>query len=462
MFTVTKDTPLSVELIKNAIKYNEEKREDFNQLENYYLGDHNILYRNKPITAKNNRIVVNHAKYITDTNIGYLLGNPVDYDAGDFNIDEVKNQYKQQTIADVDHEIAKDLSIFGKQYELVYNIDNNIRSKDIDVRNCVCVYDDTVNHDKMFGIIYKKSEAFEKYTDVVVYDKNYSYNCTDGNGNITIGLPNTHKFLAVPIIEYRNNSEEQGDFKQVISLIDAYNILQSDRINDKEQLVEAILVGYGVTLEKAQMEELLANRTAFGLPIDSKMEYLIKALDEGQIDILRKTIEADIHKISQVPNMADQEFVGNSSGVAIRYKLLSFEQNTKNKERYFEKGLADRFELYNNYLVSISKMSFVPKYELNITFTRNLPQNDLEIAQTISLLKGTLTEKTLIGLLPFIDDAEQEAKDAKDEQTEKYNSEVGEFGTLNETVDKASNKVGEEVKTKKKSVLEKLSDFIGQ
>lgn len=35
--------------------------------------------------------------------------------------------------------------------------------------------------------------------------------------------------------------EAQGDFEQVVSIIDAYNIVMSDRVNDKEQFVDAIL-----------------------------------------------------------------------------------------------------------------------------------------------------------------------------------------------------------------------------
>ena len=50
-----------------------------------------------------------------------------------------------------------------------------------------------------------------------------------------------HNFGDVPMVEYWNNSEETGDFEQVISLIDAYDTLESDRINDKTQFTDALL-----------------------------------------------------------------------------------------------------------------------------------------------------------------------------------------------------------------------------
>jgi len=459
MFTVPKESELSAGLIESAIEYNEKERSRYDKLEKYYRGKHDILSRRKPPTAKNTRVVINHANYIVDTSTGYLLGNPIEYKSSDdFDITEIDNQYKMQTMSDLDHEIAKDVSIFGKQYELIYTDENNVKSTDIDVRNCVVVYDDTVEHAKLFAVIYRKSDEKDKdYEDIVVYDEEFEYVGVDTEGSIGVGEQKPHKFGAVPVIEYRNNSEEMGDFEQVISLIDAYNLLQSDRINDKEQLVEAILVGYNVNLEKAQMQELLINRTMFGLPEDSKVEYLIKTLDEGQVDILRKTLEDDIHKIAKVPNMADENFAGNSSGVAIRYKLLAFEQNVKNKERYFEAGLMERFEVYNNYLVAINKMSFVPRYEIDAVFKRNLPQNILEISQIVNNLRGVVDDETLIGQIPFVDDVAQSIKKAREESSGRYQLESTGFGTDNSI----SKEVDKEVGASKKTIMEKLSDLIG-
>jgi SPP1 family phage portal protein len=156
-----------------------------------------------------------------------------------------------------------------------------------------------------------------------------------------------------------------------------------------------------------QADQLGANRMLANLPTDGKVEYLTKTLQEGDVDILRKSIEADIHKISMVPNMSDVNFVGNSSGVAIRYKLLAFEQNIKNKERYMEKGLMERFKLYNHFLFTQSKMEEVPVEEVDAVFKRNLPSNDFEISQMINNLADFVDAETLISQLSFIKDASE-------------------------------------------------------
>jgi len=428
MYTLKRGTEITKDVIIDAIGYNEDLKGRFDRLEMYYFGKHDILNRDRGDQLINNRIVVNHAKYITDTNIGYLLGNPVEYQvdssAKDTTIDPVLEAYKKQTISDLDSEIAKDVSIFGMQYEYLYSDeDNNPKSANVDNRRTMVVYDTTLDHKKLFALMYRPIFEGRRITPTyyeVIYadDKEVvEYTCANVRGGaLTETSRKAHGFGEVPMIEYRNNSDYMGDFEQVITLIDAYNLLQSDRVNDKEQLVDAILAFYGAEVKDVDLDQLRDNRVISGIPADAKVEYLTKNLNEADADTLRQTIEADIHKISMTPNMSDAEFVGNSSGVAIRYKLLAFEQNIKTKERFMEKGLKERFQLYWNYLKSISKATG----EFDITtidavFKRNLPSNDLETSQIISNLDGKVSNETLIGQLSFVKDASEEIKAAKAE-----------------------------------------------
>lgn len=433
MFTVKAGTELTPELVEEAIAYNDKDKQRLDNLANYYLGEHIIKYRTKAEAQMNNKVVVNHAKYITDVNVGYLLGNPVTYKTSkEFNIKPLLDEYNKQVIADLDREIAKDVSVFGKQYELVYNVDNSPKSKDIDVRNCVLVYDDTIEHKVVFGIIYKRAEKRGEFEDILVYDDNFVYNYTQ-KGRIALNTIDPHYFGEVPIVKYQNNSDEQGDYEQVISLIDAYNVLQSDRINDKEQLVDALLLIYGMQITPEQKELMKASRMMANLPVDSKVEYLTKQLNELDADTLRRVLEQDIHKISMTPNMSDENFVGNSSGVAIRYKLLAFEQNILGKERSFEAGLKSRFRKYNNYLANLKKMPFIETHEVDVIFKRNLPRNDFETSQMVNNLSGLVSKATLLSELSFIDDVKEEIETAEEEDVETGVKLDRNFGTVNPT-----------------------------
>ena len=424
MYQVNKDTPLDASLIKKAIDYNEKRRTRFNTLDDYYMGEHVITTREKQETLMNNKLVTNHAKYITDMMVGYLLGNPVDYQVNDgVDIQPILDAYKRQTMENTDVEIAKECSIFGIKYEYVYaDEDANPCSVGLDVRNTIIIYDNSLVHNKMYAINYRpifdnSNDTEPAYYDVIALtDKEIIKYELKSKGSIAQEISREpHAFGAVPVIEYKNNKEYLGDFEPVISLIDAYNLIQSDRVNDREQLVDAILCFYGMKFDADQMVELKEKRALSNIPTDGKVEFLTKAINEGDVDVLRKTIEADIHKISMVPNMSDQNFVGNASGVAIRYKLLAFEQAVKNKERFFEKSLMERFKLYNNFLVVKSKMKEVPTSEVDAVFKRNLPSNDFETSQMITNLDGIVDRELLASQLSFVKDASETVKIAEEE-----------------------------------------------
>ena len=238
MYTLPKDTVITHQVLNDVIAYNERFKKRFEMLERYYLGHHDsILERDKNDKLSNNKVVVNHAKYITDTNVGYLLGNPVDYQTSeDYEIQPLLDAYKKQTINDLDSEIAKDVSIFGLQYEYVYANENaEPKSCETDNKNTIIVYDDTVEHNKLFGLIYRpiyKGATF-KYWEIIYVDRKIKRIYKSYSKSLQrVGNDEPHAFGDVPIICYKNNPELLGDYEPVISLIDAYNLLQSDRIND--------------------------------------------------------------------------------------------------------------------------------------------------------------------------------------------------------------------------------------
>lgn len=414
IYTLPKDTEINNQVLNDVIKYAEKRKERFQKLENYYNGVHDIFKRCKVDSISNNKVMINHAKYITDITTGYFMGKPVDYQTtDDYDIEALLDVYKEETINDLDMEIAENVSIYGIQYEYIYSDSNAMPKSCIaDNRNSIIVYDDSVEHNKLFGLMYRPiyvgdSISVDHY-EIVYCDKEKIINFTSNDLTLTkVGEEIPHSFGDVPMIEYRNNPRKQGDFECVISLIDAYNLLQSDRVNDKEQLVDAILCLFGVDFDADQMKQLKTYRCLANIPQDARVEYLTKQLNETQVDVLRENIENDIFKISATPNMTDKEFAQNSSGVAMKYKLLPFEQRIGRKERYFEKGLMERFKLYNNFLATTSKMEIVPVKEVDAVFKRNLPNNDYETSQMIMNLSDLIDNETLVSQLSFVKDASE-------------------------------------------------------
>jgi SPP1 family phage portal protein len=244
-----------------------------------------------------------------------------------------------------------------------------------------------------------------------------------------------HFFGGVPVVEYLNNDEAQGDFEQQVSLIDAYNTLQSDRVNDKEQLIDAILVIINAHLGNDEMK-LLKEQRGIELPEGSDAKYLIKQLVETEVEVLKKAIADDIHKFSMVPNLTDEEFAGNLSGVAIRYKLFGFGQLIKDKEAGFESGLMERFKLYNFYLNVKNHMPIIPTTDVEAVFSRNLPVNENELAQMGATLKDTLSDESIITLLaPLLSslDPKEEIEKLKAQRAEAVKNAQTAFGYMPNT-----------------------------
>ena len=413
MFTISSKTNVTPEIAVKFMAKHCLTTDRLDSLYDYYIGNHRILNRPKDKRAANNRLVCNHAKYITDCTTGYFMGNPVKYlSRQGKDISPIVDALKRADSPTQDVDLSRLGSIFGVSYEMLYISGEDkpeIKLASLDPRNAFVVYDDTVEQKPVFGVYYmplQDGNGFKSGYRCYLCDK---VKTTEFITNIGFAIkrvfePYNHYFGGVPIIEYYNNGDCQGDFEQVTTLIDAYNVLQSDRINDKEQFVDSILLIKGQILGDTTEEETETYKAIkeFGvMTIDDSgdAKWLTRQFDEHSVDILRKSIEDDIHKFSGVPCMNDESFSGNTSGVAMKYKLLAFQQMTKIKERYFTEGLRIRLSLMANALAVLNAVK-IDVGDIDIVFTRSLPENESEIAETINLLKDIVPEEQLIKLLP--------------------------------------------------------------
>ena len=410
----------------------------------YYDGNHKICSRERTSGAPNAKTVCNHAKDISDTATGYFMGNPITYsNTGDADIEPLLLAFDKANTDDTDSDIALNMSVYGVAYEYVYAKENDttLMSKVLEPERTFIVYDDTIEENELFGVyyFYKKDDVNNtgiwvatictEHLQYVINIQGSDMTAVTNEFKLVNEVPTQHFMGMMPIIEYQNNKDNIGDFEQQIGLIDAYDVLMADGVNDKEQFIDAILVLYGsylsdeVSENETEDEEQSPNAVKrlrdlklLELPEGAKAEYLSRTLDESGVEILRKAIKEDIYTFSHVPNLTDENFVGNSSGVAMEYKLLGLEMITKVKQRYYKKGLRKRYKLFCNYL-SLSQI-LVDSDSIVANFTRGLPKNLLELAQTISSLKGTVSQKTLLSLLPFVEDPDEELEQVREDNAE--------------------------------------------
>ena len=427
---------LDKKAILTLIRTHESMVERLKKNKAYYEGHHAVESKERNVTAgestsaPNTKVVCNHAKDISDTATGYFMGNPITYsNTESADIDPLLLAFDAAALDDVDADNALDMSIYGSAYEYVYAKDGEAQplSKTISPESTFIVVDDTIEENELCGVYYYRKEdtaagTFKYVATVSTASYNYVLNILNNDApQLVTEEPEQHHFGEPQIIEYLNNKEGIGDFEQQIPLIDAYNTLMSDRITDKEQFIDAVLVLYGALMgdddeEVSDAQKRLRKEKLLELPADAKAEYLVRQMDENGAEVLRKALKEDIYNFSHVPNFMDENFAGNVSGVAMEYKLLGLEMITKVKERQYRKGLRKRIRLYCNFLNM--KAIAIQSGSIIATFSRALPKNLQELASIVQTLSGSVSAKTLLKLLPFVEDPDYEIEEVQKQKEE--------------------------------------------
>ena len=337
------------------------------------------------------------ARYIALTASGYLTGRPITYEAPgqEAALDALRASFERNAMDSIDAELAVQAAVYGKGVERVYaDRDGRPRSVTLSPEDALVVYDDTVAHAPLFGLCLSRrtrpdgtpdGTMVEALTDTerIVWRLHDPGGLSAGAAGATgaTGAAGAtggacltpvsraaHYFGQPPLIEYWNNCDETGDFAAVLPLIDGYDLLQSERLHDKESFADSLLVLTGCQLEQSWHTRLttgpdgetveervpdedparrLRRERCLSLPDrEASAQYLTHSLHEADTEVLRAALKEDIHKFSFVPDLSDRQFAENQSGVAMQYKLIGLEQMASVKERWFREGLRTRLSLY--------------------------------------------------------------------------------------------------------------------
>lgn len=422
-------------MLTSVIKEHQIRQAEMETLRDAYNANSAILQRTRRAGLPNNKIAHPYARYITTLAVGYMIGEPVTYSSATENstLQQIQDIFLRGSEAAENVQLARHQSIYGKGVEYVHIDDNDMpHTTAVNPEYAFVVYDDTYDQRPLFGVYYmKKAKADgtdDGYRVWVMTDRQIvQYEAVSLDALGTPKQIDEHFFGGVPLIEYWNDDTEKGDFEWVMTQIDAYDKLQSDRLNDKEQFVDKLLVITGAILDIDQEgrtpQEQLKEDHALQLPdSQSKAEYLSGEMHESDVEVLRAALIEDIHKMSLVPDLSDKNFAANVSGVAMRFKLLGFEQLISIKEQWFTEALRSRLQLFINYL-TLRGGEALDVSDVNITFTHALPVNLQENAQTVltAMNAGAASLKTAVQMLHSgdgwtNDDVDQEVESIQGER----------------------------------------------
>lgn len=383
-------------------------------LENYYIGKHDILNRAMGEGKPNNKVVNNFAKLIVDTNASYFLGNPITYvGENQKTIDKMNEFLSANDSTDVDAELAKLCSMMGHAFEFHWiNADGEHKFKYVSAKNVLAIYSADLDEELLTVVNIAKTKDISTNMEVVhleIYDNKtitrMKYNLPDGNP--LIQEIKEHPFGEVPAIEYLANDERQGDFESIITQIDAYDQVVSDSVNDIEYWNDSYLLLRD--LQATSMEDIQTMKNNRVLMVDGTgdAEFITKNVNDVHVENIKDRLVMDIHKMAQTPNLSDEQFATNLSGTAIRYKMLSLENRTSTRERKFTKSIMKRLRLAFKTL-HLKGEELIN--DIKPVFVRNLPANLVELADMTIKLKDIVSDETLRSQLPFVTDLEKEAE----------------------------------------------------
>jgi len=376
---------------------------------------------------------------IIDVKLGYMLGNPIiyGYDREKYTVDNVfdDKKYKLEFGAidefnlandseDIDGETLKKASICGYAARLLYiNQDGQARIMNVNPWECVFISDGSLNEAQYAMRYYDMIDNGKKRVYVEWYDEKniYYYISAEDVANSTKEsklrfIPydkngkesQPHMFTGIPLIQFVNNEERQGDCDKVYSEIDAYDRTISDVNSEIEQFRLAYVALFGLNPTDEMIEQ--AKKTGFfGFPDkESGMEFVTKDLNDVAIENHLNRLEDNIYRFAKSVNFEDEAFGGNVSGIAMKFKMFGLESKCVISERKFTAALRTQYKILATAMKA--KGANIDYLNMTFTWTRNFPLNLLDEADTTLKLKGLVSERTRLGLLSFIDDPEKEIK----------------------------------------------------
>ena len=410
--------PNESEILTQLTAFSRRELPRLKTLGDYYLGRHGILRAPRDPSRPDNRLVNAFCRSITDCTVGYFMGRGVGYSASDERTGAaVARLGRENSESFVNNALARDLSVYGRAAELLWYEDvAHPRYTPLPVTTVIPVYDNTVDPRLSYAIRCfrpdgSRASVVEVYTDreMIVYDY-------DGSA-LTFRRRAPHYFGGVPVIFYDNNRDRQGDFEPVLSLVDAYDRLQSASVNDFELFADSYLAisGMGATDEE-DLARIRRDRVIL-LDAGGQAQWLTKTVNDAYIENLKSRIAKDIYRFSNTVDMAEETLAGGTlSGVAIRYRLLNFENRVAVTEQYFRRSLRERWRRICHLLNLTGEK--LDADAIRMSFVRNLPGMPEEAVDMARKLTGILSQRSVLEGLPMVEDAENEMERIEKERAE--------------------------------------------
>lgn len=306
-----------VEEVRKAATTHAASRTEIQTLYDYYCGKTKILTKKKEIREDINHMVnENRAFEIVQFHKGYVFGEPIQYVRRE---KSNENSNDDEIAADInalngllidagkiagDGRLAEWMYIAGVGYRLV--LPNKAWTADgdeapftihtLDPRLTFIVRSNEVDRHPMMAVTIVERDQNEKVYGVYTNDAYYEFSEFDGSATAQ-----PHTLGDIPIVEYPANAARLGVFEIVVSLIDAIDELQSNRMDDIVQYVNSFLAILGGELDEETYKRINEWKMLC-LPEGTDAKYLSPAMSQSDVQRLKDDLYQAMLTICGIPN----------------------------------------------------------------------------------------------------------------------------------------------------------------
>lgn len=424
MFSINPATELTPDLLfKMMERFSVEVRPRLLNWKNYFEGQQAICNKSYNDASKPcNKVITNYCADIVSSYNGYIASPGYISYTSNNDISEIMDCLRYNDYQDEDSDFLNDALIYGVANELMYNdSEGRVRFRLINPLQSFGVFDDALTNDLLYFVRWYKANEWDDSdlykVDVYSNDDIKHYEMNGEGGALRFVDSEPHYFNQCPANIFMLSNDEKNIFDCIISLQDAYNELLSGEIDDYMAFCDAYLALEGVDAEVEDIAAMKENRVLI-LPTDARAEWLTKNSTDTQVENILKRTHDSIYRIAKCPDFSSETFVGGvSSGVAIRYRLTGCETKASAIESNMKKALQRRVELIAG-VASLTLGEDVFR-DIQITFTRNIPSDNTDVVNLVQALQGVVSNKTLLSMIPQVNDVDAEIEALEQERNEK-------------------------------------------
>ena len=199
-----------------------------------------------------------------------------------------------------------------------------------------------------------------------------------------------------------------GDAEKVMALIDAYDLAISDANNENEGFANAYMAFENVQMDDEEIQK--GQRSgAFQYYTGSNggnIHFITKDINDSFIEHHLDRLEENIYRFSKTPDLTDENFAGQSTGIALKFKLTGVETKCGMFQAKMQSAGVYMFKLLAS---SWSKKQIAcDPLQCYITFKRNFPVDvQAESTAVQSMINAGMPKRKAFEQYSFVDDIDE-------------------------------------------------------